>query len=123
MMKACVVLTAIAILTPAAHAQSRRDLERDIAALKAQVAQERPLVENLSLPWQKGSDLYFGFAAAPFIGIVKEINTLPPNQRTIDFAVIDHSGQLWGWDAGCAFGDESEYIEFADNNYRVQANA
>lgn len=117
-------LTLTLVAASAMPAQSRADLKRDIAALKAQITQKRPVVENLSRPWQKSSALYFGFAAAPFIGLIKEINTLPEAQRRIDFAVIAANGQLWGWDADCTIGDdEGEFVEFDDPNYRVEANA
>ena len=106
------------------NAQSRAQLERDIAALKTQIAQKRPVVETLSIPWHKSSALFFGFSAAPFVALVKEISTLPDAQRRIDFAVIAANGQLWGWDADCTIGDnEGEFIEFNDPNYRVEANA
>lgn len=122
------VLTVTLFLAAGLHAQSTSDLKKDIAALKVQIAQKRPVVENLSRPWQKGSMLFFGFSAAPFVDLVKEINTLPEAQRRVDFAVIAVNGQLSGWDADCvAFGkkysEEGEFVEFNDPNYRVEANA
>jgi hypothetical protein len=110
------------------HAESRADLEKDIAALKMQIAQKRPAVETLSQPWRRGSALDFGFSATPFIALIREINMLPEAQRRIDFAVTAVNGQLSGWDADCVvlghkYSEEGEFVEFNDPNYRVEANA
>jgi hypothetical protein len=119
----CAVAVSLLLLQGSARGESRRDLERDIAALKAQIAQRRPVVEGLSQPWHRGTSLHFGFAAAPFVSLVQELNAFPEDQRTIHASVYEHGGQLWGWDAGCVFGgNEGRFVEFKDPNYRVEAN-
>lgn len=119
----CAFAVSIFCLQTSVHAESRRDLERDIARLEEEIAQRRPAVENLSRPWHRSTSLHFGFAAAPLVSLIQELNTLPEEQRTIRMSVFDHGGQLWGWDAGCIFGgNEGRFIEFKDSNFRVEAH-
>lgn len=127
-MKTLVTALILLFVASASYGQSRSDLESEIAALKAQIAAKRPVVEGLSQPWKKSSALFLGFSAAPFASLVREISALPEAQRRVDFAVVAAHGQLWGWDADCIiaghkYSDEGAYVEFKDPNYRVEANA
>jgi hypothetical protein len=92
------LVTALPCLTSPAFAQSKKQLEQEVAQLKQDVD---PLVR----PWLETAGVKVDVAMAPVERFFASIQNLTPAQRRVTWDMTGATGQLVEWHGECKIGD------------------